>query len=46
MTAIRGLLALPVIVIAIFLYWMADGLAKLSQAMGDLATRIAEPCRP
>jgi hypothetical protein len=45
MTAIRGLMALPVIVAAIFLYWMADGFSKLSQVVGDGAARIAGPGR-
>jgi hypothetical protein len=45
MTAIRNFLALPLIGLAVGLWWVADRLAKLSQVMGDGAMKIAGPER-
>jgi hypothetical protein len=45
MTTIKNLLALPVMLGALGLWWLADRLAKLSQMMGDGAARIIGPER-
>lgn len=45
MTAARNLLALPVIALAIGLWFVSDNLAKLSMLVGEGATRIVGPER-
>jgi hypothetical protein len=40
MTAIRNAAALPLMALAITLWFLADTLAKLSQIVGDAAGRI------
>lgn len=45
MKALRNLAALPLILIALALYWLADFCAWLSQGCGDTASRIVGPER-
>ena len=40
MTSLRNAAALPLMAVAIALWFLADGLAKLSQMAGNAAVRI------
>jgi peptidoglycan L-alanyl-D-glutamate endopeptidase CwlK len=44
-TAIRNVVALPLLLLAICLWSLADGLAKLSQTVGGWAAKMMEPRR-